>query len=398
MGNTLTNEDALPVFERLMMMGYEDELSFMAANKYPKMDDIPKAMDYIEKLRKKRNTKQINNANECDDNHCIVLSQEIIPKLQFYRDNHQRYNDENMSEYFINHGQYLLNSYHHILQYHLSDNNDLNKELKMIFNEIMRSEHELNCDIKTCKIYLRHNNIERKNEINEINEKNDNSDIKIYINLFDTIHCFFIHSIDIGYFDNDKEFPVIHPKLTLKRKYLEEIKGSQRMNNNKFNTMNYDFKKNKINFGNCFDYLYNKNDNNYIAKKYLSLKIEILKNKIYSIDIIHFNLAFKKSMFLINKSNYIKSIKSKINNDNINIENILALILYIDYDILCYHFRMTFYNDSINNKNKEYFNWTKKLCQTINCFGDNINNNNNIKDISFYRGIRFNFIHTSLVK
>ena len=132
----------------------------------------------------------------------------------------------------------------------------------------------------------------------------------------------------------------------------------------------------------------------YINKKYNNLKDEIINNKLYRLNIISYNNVYYKSLKILSESNIIKSIKSDYteniyhygikNNLLLNIDNIISIILYCEYDILCYNLRktfrkLTFYHETNENmkiRNREYYNWSKLLHETIECYGTMIADTN----------------------
>lgn len=129
--------------------------------------------------------------------------------------------------------------------------------------------------------------------------------------------------------------------------------------------------------------------------KYCSLKAEIISNTHYTISISVFDMAYQKARYLTKESNKLKELKADIipkyndklygmiPNQPINIWNVLAVILYTDYDTLSHHFRCTFYGLSYNQNprdirkaNNEYFNWSKILIETVHSFGTSISKSN----------------------
>lgn len=129
----------------------------------------------------------------------------------------------------------------------------------------------------------------------------------------------------------------------------------------------------------------------YHKPKYQSFKMELLSNKIYSIDTNLFNYVYNKSQFLYHNSDYIKSIQYKSSIDQVNniygikhgqslsIMYIMSIIFYTDFDVLSYNFRSTFrrifQNEtarSVKKRNTEYWYWSKLLMETVNCFGTRV--------------------------
>eukprot|EP01084_Bolivina_argentea_P276004 470825_1 len=347
--------------------------------------------------------------NNCKSLKNCESLQRIICILQFYKNS---FNDEEKTMIEIRTKyRHILNDYHHILNKHLNEDILLmsvcNEQFECIYKEIM--DNELECDINECLIYLR-NNREREKTLVEYE-----TNLAVYMDILDSIHCYFIHSVDFGFrmivkppIDDkndsvayDAEFASLKAYLSPIKKNLETIKTKNRLSNkfitetkfyenseeskeekNEENNVSYCCKDGEYNFGQHFEYW-----NGSKKPKYSTLKAEITANKIFCIDMDAFNEVFKKANVLLHNSNVIKAITScKENKMNykkgilLNEENIVCVILYTDYSILCYHFCETFKPNKSNEceqiikeRNYEYFNWSKILCETVNCFGISMN-------------------------
>eukprot|EP01084_Bolivina_argentea_P274818 468538_1 len=129
----------------------------------------------------KDNNKQ-QNEEECngDIKLCPSLNR-IIQLLKIYQNNNE------------NHEKDLIGDYHHILVQHLSaenntnTNNDTDDNFELIYDMLVNNG--IVCDLTKCKMYVRNN---RNREVYE-------SKISINEDLMDTIHCYFLHSFDIGF-------------------------------------------------------------------------------------------------------------------------------------------------------------------------------------------------------
>eukprot|EP01084_Bolivina_argentea_P174467 302231_1 len=298
--------------------------------------------------------------NNCDSLQNCKSLKRITHILQFYKEN---FNDEDK---IINHMQkykHFLNDYHHLLIEHLNEDTmeimKCDEEFQCIFMKTFANE--LECDITECKIYLRNH---REREQNNIISNH------ITMEILDSVHCFFIHSVNGGFrFMQQVENDISHLKsyLEQKRKRLENIIGEFRYNKNRFVTniipQSTDEKEGsgdqteaaavlRHGFGETYDYF---SDDNTFFAKYETLKEELIQNAIYSINLRAFNGIYKKAMYLLNHSNFVRSMKSaqfnvndsgyKYSVDNnvpLEIQNILSVILYSDFDILSYYFKNTF--------------------------------------------------------
>eukprot|EP01084_Bolivina_argentea_P136165 239830_1 len=83
---------------------------------------------------------------------------------------------------------------------------------------------------------------------------------------------------------------------------------------------------------------------------------------------------------------------------SLNTSNILSVILYTDYDTLSYYFSKSFRKwnknesfEQIAKRNREYFNWSKILSETVNGFGTSMNDT---KISVFYHGLSLMYFHS----
>ena len=136
------------------------------------------------------------------------------------------------------------------------------RHFKIIYDQLINSKDtNLSCDISKCRVYSRNN---RQKEIISIECKDKR--LPMFIDILDTIHCYFIHSVDIAYriiHDDDKplieetkanddnnynihissEISAYDPNIKRlktymgsKRKQLEKLRGDRRVRNSKFIT------------------------------------------------------------------------------------------------------------------------------------------------------------------
>ena len=84
----------------------------------------------------------------------------------------------------------LLDDHLHIMQYHNDQLDDL--------TDIVTTTPSLNCDPSTCNILK--NNFRRSSDQNEVNKEDnkEDEDFIFYRDLLDTIHCYLIHSFNVG--------------------------------------------------------------------------------------------------------------------------------------------------------------------------------------------------------
>ena len=256
----MTGEVDLKLYERLINMRFDDGISLKAATE---CKDINGAIEWMESNKdiQKDEINDDDDENEykyididCDGNdisNCLALKR-IISMLQFYDNNHMNYNA--LNEYLTKYKFHLISDYHHILNNHLNEDNISSIKSNQQFNQILNiiKDNNLQCNIQKCAIYTRNN---RQRETTNI-ECNDNK-LSIFIDIIDTIHCYFMHSVDIGYRiihnlneekedDNNDDINVsdaydpqmrrLHDYVQRKRKLLQSIRGEKRIFNNKFMT------------------------------------------------------------------------------------------------------------------------------------------------------------------
>eukprot|EP01084_Bolivina_argentea_P094899 170624_1 len=343
----------------------------------------------------------------CDDTEitkCIELSR-IISALRFYKTNHN--SKDKLLKYMINYETQLISDYHHVLHKHLNEDNIKRdksaKQFSLIYTTMME-QYDLFCDVNKCQIFQRNN---RQREIQDIGAKfSDDKNAKVFIDVLDSIHCYFVHSVDIGYrniqklkpvhVDNsdnnylDLEIIALKSHLKCTRNKLEAINAQKRLMN-KFMTetvtentgndektnevqeeqLNIEMKNNDAmavttgtthtiqktdvhySFGQRFNYWPDKqfSSRKPIRQKYDSLKTEITDNNIYCISIKSFNDALNKAEHLVKNSPQIKTMCSISVVDMkmskgipLDISHVMSVIFYTDYDTLSYNFSKTFRN------------------------------------------------------
>ena len=117
-----------------------------------------------------------------------MFSNEFLQKNQHLIDNDT---DDVLIKYFMRY-KHIINDWGHIILDHLNDDQQKNKQsFRMMFDEI---NHEIQCDINTCSQYNRYF---QNREIKTNSKKK--SELQFYIHLMDNIHCYLLHSYDIGF-------------------------------------------------------------------------------------------------------------------------------------------------------------------------------------------------------
>ena len=190
--------------------------------------------------------------------NCIAFKR-ISLLLKFYHNNHDKYNE--VAKYSEKYKQNLLADYHHILDKHLNEDkislNESNQQFGIIYKQL---NNDIPCNIENCKIYSRSN---RQRDTSSIDCEDKH--LRATLDIIDTIHCYFLHSVDTGYRimhpmttrnesknndckdenknksneDNqsfDSKMKGMRSYISSKRKKLQKINGNKRLRSNKFMT------------------------------------------------------------------------------------------------------------------------------------------------------------------
>eukprot|EP01084_Bolivina_argentea_P268724 456531_1 len=238
----------------------------------------------------------------------------------------------------------VLADYHSLLQY--SNSNDEEKLQK--------------CRAENCAILKRH--CGNKTDIYKYQQDLDITHI-VNQQIMDKIHYFYCH----GEFVN-----------SVSQKYNQLLTN----NDEKLNIFGYEFIYDAdiiVNFMNDYESVI-------IQKKYRSFKDELVTNNIITISMYQFNIECMKAK--IHWQSYFR----KCHYPKLNMECILALSLYCNFDHLQYEFSKT-YRQSLNN-HTNFYHWGKFLKEAVHKHGTSIKDGN-IK--RFYHGISQRLIPTAIV-
>eukprot|EP01084_Bolivina_argentea_P254795 428421_1 len=341
---------------------------------------------------------------DCGDaiENCIPFNRFL---LVMYKYNHSHNNDsmkemDNMSMIKI------TNDYLHLIREHKKD-----RDFELIVN------HLGDCGVMQCNIFKRHHC--RDSNINE--QKTNDERRSLYCSMMDKMHCYFMHSIDIGTrlsieekqligipmdYNLDEELAEntlkqdmiinIHKVLSKKRQKHKNIVNSRRYNKyNQFCSMTQESKSDECivntsesddkmyNFGYGFIYGYpqedpeGEKDSIYVTAKYASFKHELICNDIYPINRFMFNNEYKKAQ--INHASYFaKRLHEYM---PIQLECVLAITIYCNYDMLQYFFSKT-YREHDGKKHSSFYFLGKYLKMCVHVYGTGIT-----EDEKYYHGI-----------
>eukprot|EP01084_Bolivina_argentea_P108016 193067_1 len=304
-----------------------------------------------------------------------------INRIISYLTQYQTIEIQNIGKIFnkINHSC-LTDYFNHVLIDHLGDQYSVDhtrKEFELIHNYVMSKLKY--CDLEKCIAYQRNNrNREKQNIFLKNNDTDDKNATKnqtlqlmdkkeeLYIEILDTMHCFFVHTFEIGFRIKSTEFHNIvdsnvnsdtdnmelHHDMSMnklssllrsKRERLQNIRGKERTAKTKFITdidaqnVQYETDEDKSNitdikvdidhkeenkadeehkkpktksysFGFRYNY-WNEKDKNYVKQKYKNMKCELLNNIIFSIDTKNYKVAKQKAKQKMN-SKYARHLTS----------------------------------------------------------------------------------------
>ena len=153
-----------------------------------------------------------NRVNNCQSVRRLIM---ILDWYKTMRSIHSEYEMEKLLIEYVDHYTNLLNDYQHILSKHLNEDRLTNDDNFLSIHNKISKYMDCPCDVKTCKQYIRMvinvqgksraNTIEDtntdtkdNNSIDKMEEHDNKNTVNFYIELLDVIHCYFMHSFDLG--------------------------------------------------------------------------------------------------------------------------------------------------------------------------------------------------------
>eukprot|EP01084_Bolivina_argentea_P002711 5012_1 len=278
------------------------------------------------------------------------------------------------------------------------------------------------CNVSECKLFMRHHR-DRNIVEQKINKVDIDKDDEPYCEILDKIHCYFYHSVDIGYrlamnkkkineSSSSNKHTLINEVLLkqynmFKSKRLKQATILSDVNRRlitKYNQLSLIFNdqhqfddKQIYSFGFEFKYETTEQKNDYskdvkqIIPKYFNLKEEILSNKIAGLSTKQFYNEYKKSKIYFDslycKQKYRPYFRFDLQKENskefITIHHLLSLMIYCNYTTLQYEFSKTY---RINNgeDHRNFYYLGKYLKESIFTFGTQIKHG---AVYTFYHGI-----------
>eukprot|EP01084_Bolivina_argentea_P302159 521507_1 len=248
----------------------------------------------------------------------------------------------------------ILNNFHHLICFHDNDT-----EFELIHKQTMK------CNINKCMIFRRNyrDRLETRNDIEKRKmhyNTNDNNAKSIY-QILDKIHCYYHHSYDIGYRTNikrEQKHNLNEEKLQQTQYYYQQMRIIT-----KFDQLSADpvYVAGAFSFGAKFQY--NKREpihdptrveSTLVTGKYIHLQYELTNNAICRINIEQYYNEFNKAT-IHHRSWYNKCM----NHSKLNKEQLLALLIYTNYDVLQSKFSETYWNNI--EKHTEFYHLGKVL-------------------------------------
>eukprot|EP01083_Nonionella_stella_P156610 507381_1 len=420
----------------------------------------------------------------CDVRKCksVKRLKQILHFMQSLEDQPDQGNNDEIEKSLVEYtdnNQHLdiLNDYHHIITNHLTTKDPLqNDQNYQIINEAMTQL--ITCDIAKCNLYRRNGSDREKEEKNP--DKEEDKKGFILMDILDNIHTHLIHSYDTGYriksmtYDQDNAaqsgddgddldtnklcvdatMNSIRNSLDEKRKKLENIRGKDRVHNNKFLTDYQTTNTNKqeedskesdddddskdddhnnsidFSFGTKFYYWsWYKNNNDedrifhpgdpfakwYIEPTYGNLKAEILN----STTIELFNDTSAKAQYMLGHSQILKQMKCRNGVYDTELStrydvavdtpmtylHIMSVMFYTDFTKLSYAFSLSFRkktakesNKALKQRNAKYWHWAKLLNETVSLFGYRLNYSKEPKISTLYHGVSFMYFNSFVTR
>eukprot|EP01084_Bolivina_argentea_P028390 52772_1 len=270
---------------------------------------------------------------------------------------------------------------------HLIDKHSNNRNFKFITKKLDR------CNITTCSIFksnYRHRTKSRQDKTMMLSTK-----VVASCQIMKKIHCFYQHCYDIGnvFIDEDQTAETTVIKM---RKIKELMSAKNKPNKNIFNLIQ---KRNEkyndlkfYSFGKPFGYgytneVYHYNDDfQLMNSKYDNLKTEMIDNKIFQLAPKQFESEYQNAKL------HLSTFYCKNNYASINLEHILSLLIYCNFDSLQREFSKTYWENI--PQHEEFFHLGKNLKASVQLFGASVTKGS-IK--SFYHGIGNQLIFPQII-
>lgn len=149
-----TSDDVLIMYQQLINLGFNDEISLIAAKKHP--NNLEKAVNIILneqsiKTQHESHSKLSDKSEKMDSIDCKGIqncaSLNRLIEILKYSKQQTKSNDNDIDSYFHENKQVIINDYHHILNHHLNEENNStlksNENFDYIYNILISDDNDL---------------------------------------------------------------------------------------------------------------------------------------------------------------------------------------------------------------------------------------------------------------
>eukprot|EP01083_Nonionella_stella_P085248 236268_1 len=331
------------------------------------------------------------------NNHSTLVTKYIAAKLEVNQDLLQSTSLKRLKQY--------LNAYH------MNGNTQATvSDLQQIVNDYIDVQHRIihddnlfefvchylghHCDIHHCEIQRR-----RNSNANTAPQNDEELNDIVIKQIMENMHCFFLHSFDVGYRHSAIEKQAANSNQTCiqlthrKRQNMDDqLLYPHRSAKFKCKTLSIqdDTSPMVYEFGTSFKYTLTKEEQRcmkrmkykqpthsvVVAPKYMTLKEELTSNTLTTIKIRRFNRELHKASTYLNscfcKSNFPSISLGRKSKYHLTKEHVLAIQCYCNCDHLQHVFSET-YRENIE-KHTEFYFLGKYSKLTVHCFGSNLRN------------------------
>eukprot|EP01084_Bolivina_argentea_P259594 438066_1 len=409
----LKDDSFILSYSQLINMGFSEELSLVAAQKYP--NTVDKAISWITKHSNKSDaTHEEKSSNshtpkhsQCDDcvvHNCLSLKRmqkllQLYHEWLYYKQN-KKFITCILSNSLDNYSmKNILNDYHHIKQ----------------------KRYNISLTNKACPKLSACIPLQRHKRDNNLNYKQQyfgtNATEIVTQRMLDQMHLYMYHDLTRRNTDinstkvagNQSRFgTVVHKQL----KNNERNEENNATNDFKdFENDNDNLESDSYNFGQQFFYWeYYKNHKWFIRPKYDNFKHELTTNTIYSINAFSWMIEWENAKDKLENDELVRNLRSnhefhakyKIKPDKpVTMNHLMAILFYCNTTELQSKFSSTYRQlthvmetqDDFKRRHSHYFYFGKYLREIVEVFGDVLVED----DIIFYHGINHPLYFTKMI-
>lgn len=293
-------------------------------------------------------------------------------------------------------GSNLLDDYAHICSTYLDHNVENHNA------HFLSMSHQINRYLK-CNDVPQSANYLRNQQIGRSFSKIKDSKLSFYINVLDSIHVLFAHSLHLGFrvdpeaLKESKHRNVVQYVLS-KRKAIPNLR---QLPNGNSALIRYQSGTKRMEFGHRWYFWSHFKDNSaadplnggtpysqwFVSGKFKDLKSEILSNKGFDVEL--FDEVMFKAVQYMESASSLKAMKCDLKNVEalhygddikeeapITTEHVLSILLFVDYPKMAESLGKALRKqvegetfESVKQRVSEYRNWFKMLRETVELFG-----------------------------